>query len=53
MMLSQSKLPLLVTSYEAELGLPVVFSSAEAMLDPARPEKGRTRAAARPVAPVM
>lgn len=36
MMLSQSKLPLLVTSYEAELGLPVVFSSAEAMLDPAR-----------------
>lgn len=35
-MLSQSKLPLLVTSYEADLGLPVVFSSEEAALDPAR-----------------
>lgn len=35
-MLSQTKLPLLVTSYDAELGLPVVFSSTEAILDPTR-----------------
>ncbi|NWL32086.1 patatin-like phospholipase family protein [Paenarthrobacter nitroguajacolicus] len=35
-MLSQARLPLLVTSYEAQMGLPVVFSSAEANHDPAR-----------------
>ncbi|MGO4690106.1 patatin-like phospholipase family protein [Glaciibacter sp. 2TAF33] len=34
--LSESTLPLLVTSYDAELGLPVVFSTADAIMHPAR-----------------